>query len=73
MELLVASYDRYLWDVQHGDPELESRIERLLGQDFELHLLTIEYWSALNSPYPDRLRAVSPLMRHLIKERETDA
>ena len=73
MELIVASYDRHLWDVQHEDLTLESRIERLLDLDFELHLQTIEYWSALKSPYPDSLRAVSPLMRRLIKKRETDA
>jgi len=73
MELIVASYDRRLSDVQQSDLGLESRIERLLDQDFEFHLHTIEYWSALKSPYPDNLRAVSPLMRRLIKKRETEA
>ena len=73
MELIVASYDRYLWDVQHAAPRLESRIEGLLDQDFRLHLHTIEYWSALKSPYPDSLRAVSLLMRRLITKHETDA
>jgi len=73
MELIVASYDRRLSDVQQSDLGLESRIERLLDQDFEFHLHTIEYWSALKSPYPDNLRAVSALMRRLIKKRETEA
>ena len=73
MELLVASYDRCLWEVQHAEPELESRISHLLEKDFELHRHTIEYWSALKSPYPDRLRAVSPLMRRLLLIRHTDA
>ena len=73
MELLVASYDRYLWEFSDAEPELESRVARLLEQDFEIHLHTIEYWSALKSHDSHRLYPVSSLMRRLIKKRETDA
>ena len=70
MELLVASYDRYLHDVTHPDANLESRIFRFLERDFELHQHTINYWSSLTSFAT--LRAVSPLMRRLLKQRQTN-
>ena len=64
MKLIVASYDRYLWEAD-SQPDLENRLFGLLKQDFELHEYTIEYWSKTH--IPGMLRAVSPLMLKVLK------
>jgi hypothetical protein len=72
MELIVASYDNHLSEVD-AQVELESRVTKLLERDFELHRHTIEYWSALKSYNPENLWAVSPLMRKILVEHSSDA
>jgi hypothetical protein len=67
MALIVASLDRYLSERElSGD--LKDKITELIRNDFPLHRHTVEYWSKLKAPNPDRLWAVSPLMRQILRE-----
>ena len=67
MQLIVASFDRHLSEVNPPD-ELEARLYRLLKRDFRLHRHTVEYWSKLKSHNPGSLWKVSPLMRKILSE-----
>jgi len=66
MQLIVASCDQHL---QGSNPleALESRVYKLLKEDFELHRYTIEYWSGLKSDYQSFWH-VTPLMIRLLTE-----
>jgi hypothetical protein len=68
MQLIVASYDRKLSDGSI-DSTLESRLERFLERDYDLHETTINYWSRRILLPGQQLWAVSPLMRTILDRR----
>jgi len=68
MQLIIASYDRQLSDGSI-DSAIESRLERLLERDYDLHETTVNYWSRPVLLPGQRLWAVSPLMRQILKRR----
>ena len=66
MMLIVSSLD----DALHGnstgpDTSIEARIERLLRQDFVLHLHTIYNWALLDNADHDNVFPVTPLLRSI--------
>ncbi|BDI28347.1 hypothetical protein CCAX7_003980 [Capsulimonas corticalis] len=72
MELIVSSFDDYLCepDLKIKDREaFEVRIERLLRQNFLIHLHTIRYWCRVDveetDTDPDHVFNVTPMMRRI--------
>ncbi len=67
MLLIVASFDDALvqgWE----SSEVWERIEKLFSQDWELHLLTVEYWACLENEISDAF-ACATFMRSLLHQR----
>ena len=65
MQLIVASYDRYLDKAPYPD-EFEARISKWLKQEFDLHKDTIIYWSGVESHSSEIVWPVSPLIRNIL-------
>ncbi|MEO7717390.1 MAG: hypothetical protein ABIY70_14415 [Capsulimonas sp.] len=73
MLLIVSSFDDY-WrsledNVESVEQQFDVRIERLLRQDFLIHLHTIRYWCCVDvedlEENPDHGFSVTPLMRRI--------
>jgi hypothetical protein len=69
MQLLISSYDDRL-NERGLEPELEHRLVKLLKQEVQLHIDTLEYWGLLQEPNPQGGWAVTPLIRKVWAEYE---
>lgn len=69
MRLMIASLDDLLErNPEAGSDEPVERMERLLRQDFTLHLHTINYWCLHEEADPENVFAVTPLLRRIWSE-----
>ncbi len=67
MRLIVATLDELSAEdtTETTNIGLAQRVERLLRQDFVLHLHTIHYWSLLDEADRDNVFTVTPLLRRV--------
>jgi len=66
MMLFISSLDDALRDGRTGPGSgVVARIERILRQDFVLHLHTIHYWARFDEADPDNVFPVTPLLRSI--------
>jgi hypothetical protein len=68
MQLIVASLDDLPWEGTDGDEKTEERVDRLLCQDFVLHLHTVQYWCLQDETDPENVFAVTPLLRQIWRD-----